>query len=105
MRSIRVYYNTGDSVDTNINGTDSEILAYYLNKKFNIGEGGNDKMAIAICVNFLDKPLPEQHKDALRTILSNMTINDNSIDRQHPWIPGTDCKAIKNMLLDLKLFE
>ena len=103
MRSIRVYYNTGDSVDTSINGTDSEILAYYMNKKFNIGQGGEDKMAFAICVNFLDKPLEEQHKHALRTILSSMVINDHSINGQHPWIPGTDCKALKNMLLDLKL--
>lgn len=102
MRAITVYYNNGDHVTTSINGTDSEIYAYYLGKEFNLGDGaGGDLMARALCVDFLDKPIEERRKDALAQCFKMMIDNDHSTDRNHPWIPGADCVALKNLLIAL----
>lgn len=54
MRSIKVYFSNGDHLFTNINGTDSHILAYYIGKEFNLGNGEHDLMAVATKVEFLD---------------------------------------------------
>lgn len=55
MRSIRVHYDDGRSVATNINGTEQEIREYYLGKQFNLGDGfGGDSMTTAMRVEFLD---------------------------------------------------
>ncbi len=55
MRSIRVHYNDGSTVETNINGTDDEIRRYYIGREFNLGDGsGGDRIAIATAVDFLD---------------------------------------------------
>jgi len=54
MRSIKVFFSNGDHISTNINGTDEEILAYYIGNEFNLGEGGNDLMTKAIRVEFLE---------------------------------------------------
>lgn len=99
MRAITVYYNNGDRVATNINGTDDEIRAYYLGKEFNLGDGaGGDRMAIAKCVDFDAKPMDERRKDALKHVMKMMVDNDHSAKTDHPWIPGADCVALKNYL-------
>lgn len=54
MRSIKVYFSNGDHLFTNINGTNDHILAYYIGKEFNLGNGEHDLMAIATKVEFLD---------------------------------------------------
>jgi len=56
-RSIRVTFEDGNTVDTEINGTEEEIKEYYLGKKFNFGdsdEHSKDKMVKAVKVEFLD---------------------------------------------------
>jgi hypothetical protein len=99
MRAITVYYNNGDHVTTSINGTDSEIYAYYLGKEFNLGDGaGGDLMARALCVDFVTKPMDERRKDALKHVMKMMIDNDHSPKTDHPWIPGADCVALKNYL-------
>jgi len=96
MRAITVYYSNGDHVTTNINGTEGEIRAYYMGQRFNLGDGaGGDLMAIALCVDFLDKTIEERRKDALRTVEKMMLDNDHSPERNHPWIPGADAVALK----------
>jgi hypothetical protein len=54
MRTIKVHFSNGYHLFTNINGTDSHILAYYIGKQFNLGNGEHDLMAIATKVEFLD---------------------------------------------------
>jgi hypothetical protein len=54
MRTIRVSFDNGDSLTTDINGSEDEILAYYLGRRFNLGDGsGGDLMAVATRVEFL----------------------------------------------------
>jgi len=55
MRSIKVTFDNGNSLETNINGTNAEILKYYVGNEFNLGDGaGGDLMAKATSVEFLD---------------------------------------------------
>jgi hypothetical protein len=61
MRSIKVYFSNGDHLFTSVNGTDAEILYYYIGSEFNFGNGElvglgpeNDIITIAIKVEFLD---------------------------------------------------
>lgn len=56
MRSIKVTFDNRDSLVTSINGTDEEILRYYVGNLFNVGCGPDDCMATAVSVEFLDKP-------------------------------------------------
>jgi hypothetical protein len=53
MRSIRVTYDNGNTITTNINGTEEEIKAYYIGKTFNLGDGENDDCHVAKGVEFL----------------------------------------------------
>lgn len=53
MRSIRVTYEDGNTIDTNINGTRKEITDYYVGKYFNFGIE-DDHMVKAVAVEFLD---------------------------------------------------
>lgn len=55
-RSIKVTFENGDSITTEINGSEEEINNYYLNKTFNLGPMGSseDKMTKAINVEFLN---------------------------------------------------
>ncbi len=56
MRSIKVTFDNGDWLETNINGTNTEILKYYIGNQFNLGDGaGGDLMAKAVRVEFLDE--------------------------------------------------
>ena len=52
MRTVKVIYDNGDSVITKINGTESEIKAYYIGKVFNIGTT-KDLLVKAVSVEFL----------------------------------------------------
>jgi hypothetical protein len=54
MKTIKVYFSNGQHLLTNINGTDDDILAYYIGKEFNLGNDENDLMVIATKVDFLD---------------------------------------------------
>ena len=57
MRLIKAYFiaenGETDTITTNINGTNEEINAYYLNKWFNIGRGGNDFMMLCTKVDII----------------------------------------------------
>jgi hypothetical protein len=54
MRSIKVSFANGDYLFTSVNGTDAEILYYYIGSEFNLGNGENDIITIATKVEFLD---------------------------------------------------
>lgn len=55
MRAIRVHYDNGDTIETNINGTVSEINQHYMSEPMNIGDGaGGDLIVQAVSVEFLD---------------------------------------------------
>ncbi len=55
MRSIRVHFDNGDSLETSINGTDDESLAYYIGKIFNLAAGEEDDLLVkAVKVEFLN---------------------------------------------------
>lgn len=54
MREIQVHFENGDFLITSINGTNEEILKYYIGQSFNMGTGGNDLMTKAVKVDFLD---------------------------------------------------
>lgn len=47
MRSVKVTYSNGDVIETDINGTNAAILAYFrIGRQFNMGDGrGGDAMA------------------------------------------------------------
>jgi hypothetical protein len=53
MRTIKVTYDNGDSIITNINGTESEIRNYYIGNIFNIGTC-EDCLVKAVSVKFLE---------------------------------------------------
>ena len=50
MRVVKVFFENGDIITTNINGTNKSIERYYLNKIFNIGSGEDDLMSKCIKV-------------------------------------------------------
>ena len=54
MKTIRVHFSNGNSLETNINGTEAEIRAYYIGQWFNMGQGdGPDVMTQAVRVEML----------------------------------------------------
>lgn len=52
--SVRVTYGNGDSVTTEINGTEEEIRDYYIGRTFNVGIGPDDNLQRAVAVEFID---------------------------------------------------
>ncbi len=53
MKTVKVYFDNGDSITTGINGTDDEIRKYYaIGKYFNLGIDG-DLMTKVTEVNFV----------------------------------------------------
>ncbi len=54
MREIKVYFDNGDYLETCINGTNEEILDYYIDDTFNIGSNGNDLIVKCVRVDFLN---------------------------------------------------
>lgn len=56
MRAIRVTFEDGNTIVTDINGTDDEIRQYYIGKSFQFGdthECPEDKLVKATKVEFL----------------------------------------------------
>lgn len=58
-QAIRVTFDDGDTLETEINGTPDEILRYYLGQTFNLGQGEHDRLARAVKVEFLTDDEPE----------------------------------------------
>lgn len=89
MRAIRVHYEDGDTIETNINGTTSEINQYYLGKSFNVGDGaGGDLLVKAVRVEFLDEDSGMIHLgDTVRCIEDNWQGRVTAFDR----MKGDDC--------------
>lgn len=55
MRSIKVHFEDGNSICTNINGSNKEIEDYYIGTTFNFGDVDcKDKLVKATKVEFLD---------------------------------------------------
>ncbi len=55
MRTIKATFENGDHLVTSINGTDQDIRAYYLGKRFNLGDGaGGDNVQVCIEIEFMD---------------------------------------------------
>jgi hypothetical protein len=55
MRTIKATFANGDYLETSINGTESDIRAYYLGKRFNLGDGaGGDNVQVCIEIEFTD---------------------------------------------------
>jgi len=57
MRAIRVTFEDGNTIETNINGTDEAIRRYYIGQEFQFGdteEHPKDKLVKAVDVEFLD---------------------------------------------------
>ena len=56
MRAIRVTFADGNTIETNINGTDDEIKAYYIGQEFQFGDTEEcpyDKLVKATNVEFI----------------------------------------------------
>lgn len=53
MRAIRVTFDNGKRIETDINGTDDEIRAYYIGRLFDVGYGDTEVMARGVSVEFL----------------------------------------------------
>ena len=53
MHEVKVTFDNGDYLYTEINGTAKEIINYYQGKIFNLGNGENDLMAICTTVEFI----------------------------------------------------
>jgi len=55
MQTIKVYFENGDSLVTDINGTREEITEYYVGKTFNLGDGaGGDLITKCTKIEFLN---------------------------------------------------
>lgn len=54
-RPIKVKFEGGDELTTNINGSKAEVDAYYIGNYFNLGDGrGGDRLMKAVKVYYLD---------------------------------------------------
>jgi len=53
MKTIKVTFSNGDHLTTGINGTEAEILAYYIGQTFNMGVEG-DLMVRGVSVDFIE---------------------------------------------------
>ena len=53
MKTVKVTFDNGDSIITNINGIESEIKEYYIGNIFNIGTY-EDCFVKAVSVEFLE---------------------------------------------------
>lgn len=56
--AVKVNFDNGDNLETEINGTYESIRQYYLGKTFNLGNGENDLMAKCVSISF-----PDMHTD------------------------------------------
>jgi len=55
MRAVKVTFSDGDTITTDINGTDIEIKEYYkIGRVFNLGNGELDRMVKVVSVEILN---------------------------------------------------
>jgi hypothetical protein len=54
MRTIKAIFDNGDYLETSINGTEQDIRAYYIGKRFNLGDGERDNVQVCIEIEFTD---------------------------------------------------
>ncbi len=57
MRAIRVTFSDGNTLETQINGSEEEIRRYYIGNTFNFGDtdwGVADNLQKAVSVEFID---------------------------------------------------
>ena len=54
MKTAIVVFDNGFELRTNINGTVKEIEAYYMGRRFNLGNGDKDLMSKAVSVQVLE---------------------------------------------------
>ncbi len=55
-REISVTFANGQQINTEINGTEDEIIAYYRDNRFNVGRGGEDDVQTVAQIKFTDVP-------------------------------------------------
>lgn len=55
MRHITVYMSDGDTIETNINGTDQEIIRHYLGNRFEAGSDTDHHFALLVHFHDNDK--------------------------------------------------
>jgi hypothetical protein len=117
MRSVKVTFENGETIDTSINGTDEEIKNYYkVGKEFNIGHN-EDNMQKVKSVDILDSEITENHEDIslgteiddegnmIKNQLSTIEKSINSIDKgiktgdeQYPgWVQSKVAVATDNI--------
>jgi hypothetical protein len=53
-REVRVTFEGGKTLETEINGTEEEITRYYKDNQFNLGVADNDDLQTAVDIEFLD---------------------------------------------------
>ena len=62
---IKVHYDNGDTIETKINGTVSEIVRYYLdNKAVFERDGETEYLATARCIEFIGEPYRKPYPKA-----------------------------------------
>ena len=89
MKSVRVTFDDGNIIETNINGTDDEIKRYYLGKQFNLGSGPYDKMAKAVKVEILQESKKlKEGVDHKYNIGNKVLFNNKSFEVVSIFIPS-----------------
>ena len=73
--AIRILWSNGDRSDTEINGTQAEIRAYYAGKQFNIGSSGRDLLVTAKRVIFLPGPGAKARNPASDVEIANLIVS------------------------------
>ena len=90
MRYVRVIFEDGNTLETNINGTNESIRKYYIGESFNFGdreEHPADKMVKAINVVFLDQPLePDMDCRAKFAMDCEVTIYESTDEEAEPLV-------------------
>lgn len=54
MKAIRINYDNGAQIVTDINGSEESIRDYYIGHSFNIGNAERDVMTKAVSVEFIE---------------------------------------------------
>lgn len=100
---VTVYFQKA-RLTTAINGSEDEVRAYYVGKSFNLGDDKVEFKDTARFVDFLDKSLADRQKDALQAAVDEM-VNDQSDQKDRPWVPGSVCGALKSYLQDVLSYQ
>jgi hypothetical protein len=57
---------------------------------------------LIIAVDFHDRTVMDRRRDALDLVYQLMFDNDKSPNKDHPWIPGSVCAALKALIVNLR---